>query len=192
MVGLLAGLATKTVTNFRAVQDVMKAVVIAGAMTIVSQLIFPPDSGSLLATLTLNLILLIVLMLVFAKAVHRDMAALEKQPVEVTEPKVRKRDTARSKVQQEITTETKEKRKTRKSIAGSVYVFVADGTPLYASLPASNNWIVWLEKGAELSPVEPLENVLSSVSKYGYYIDVIDKDGNRGFVTATAVKLKFS
>ena len=192
VVGLLAGLATKTVTNFRAVQDVMKAVVIAGAMTIVSQLIFPPDSGSLLATLTLNLILLIVLMLVFAKAVHRDMAALEKQPVEVTEPKVRKRDTARSKVQQEITTETKEKRKTRKSIAGSVYVFVADGTPLYASLPASNNWIVWLEKGAELSPVEPLENVLSSVSKYGYYIDVIDKDGNRGFVTATAVKLKFS
>ncbi|MDQ2693649.1 MAG: hypothetical protein M3Y68_16545, partial [Chloroflexota bacterium] len=76
--------------------------------------------------------------------------------------------------------------------ASSVYVFADEGTALYTSLPASNNWIVWLEKGAELSVVEPLEDVISSFAKYGYYIEVIDRQGNRGFVTVTAIKLKYS
>jgi serine/threonine protein kinase len=194
MVGLLAGLATKTVTNFRAFEDALKAAGITAIATIVSQLY--PDHGNLTGTLlTLNLILLIPLMLFFAIVVNRDRGALEKQRVEVKELKVRQRDTAQSQVHQEITrsaTGASVKRKTRKISTGSVCVFAADGTALYASLPASNNWIVWLEKGAELSPVEPLENVMSSISKYGYYIEVIDKNGNKGFVTATAVKIKYS
>jgi serine/threonine protein kinase len=188
VVGLVAGLATKTVTNFRAFQDILKAAAIAGGVTMLSQLIFSPYNVNLPGTLTLNLILLTLLMLVFAKALNRDKATFEKKPAQFKEGE----DTTRSRLQQESAAGTGGKRKTRKTSTGSVYVFAAEGTPLYASLPASNNWIVWLENGAELSSVEPLEDVISSVSKYGYYIEVIDKDGNRGFVTATAVKLKFS
>jgi hypothetical protein len=196
VVGLLAGLATKTVRNFRAFLDVLKAATIAASVTIASQIILGPDYGKLPGTLPLNLILLILLMLVFAKALNRDKATLEEEkPAEFKELKIRQRDTARSQVHQEFTrgaTRASVKRKTQKTSTGSVYVFAADGTALYASLPASNHWIVWLEKGAELSPVEPLVNVISSISKYGYYIEVIDKNGNRGFVTATAVKIKYS
>jgi len=188
VVGLLAGLATQTVTNFRAFQDILKAAAIVGGVTIISQLIFSTYNVNLPGTLTLNLIFLILLMLVFAKSVNRDKTTFEKKPAQFKEDE----DTTRSRLQQESAARTGGKRKTRKASTGSVYVFVAEGTPLYASLPASNNWIVWLENGAELSSVEPLEDVISSFSKYGYYIEVIDKDGNRGFVTATAVKLKFS
>jgi hypothetical protein len=127
-------------------------------------------------------------MLVFAKAVNRDRTTFEKKPAQFKEGE----DTTRSGLHQESAAGTGGKRKTRKTRTGSVYVFVAEGTPLYASLPASNNWIVWLENGAELSSVEPLEDIISSISKYGYYIEAIDKNGNRGFVSATAVKLKFS
>jgi len=71
-----------------------------------------------------------------------------------------------------------------------VYVIVEDGTPLYHSLPSSNNWTVWLEEGSPLAILESMKDAKLSIGKSGHYIEVADNQGNKGFVTATAVSFE--
>lgn len=69
-----------------------------------------------------------------------------------------------------------------------VYIIVEDGTPLYHSLPSSNNWTVWLKKGAKLTLKEPKEDA-SNIGKYGQFIEAIDNQGNEGYIAANAVSI---
>ena len=71
-----------------------------------------------------------------------------------------------------------------------VYVTVEDGTPLYHSLPSSNNWTIWLETGIQLAIRESIKDAKLSIGKSGHYIEVADNQGNKGFVTATAVSFE--
>ena len=68
-----------------------------------------------------------------------------------------------------------------------VYVILNDGIPLYHSLPSSNNWSVWLERGTQLSISGQIEEARLRIGKNGHYIEVEDSQGHKGFVTATAV-----
>ncbi len=68
-----------------------------------------------------------------------------------------------------------------------VYVILNDGTPLYQSLPTSNNWTAWLEKGSKLYITEPIEEVRQRIGKFGQYIEVLDEKGNEGYVRAATV-----
>ena len=67
-----------------------------------------------------------------------------------------------------------------------VYVTVDQGVPLYHSLPATNNWTVWLENGAKLILTKP-DEAKTSIGKYGHYIEVLDEKGNEGFVRASSI-----
>jgi tetratricopeptide (TPR) repeat protein len=73
--------------------------------------------------------------------------------------------------------------------SASVYVHIADGIPLYRSLPASDNWSVWLGKGSRLSLLTPAAST-ASIGRYGHYLQVVDSQGNTGYVAATTVSLE--
>jgi serine/threonine protein kinase/Tol biopolymer transport system component len=77
-----------------------------------------------------------------------------------------------------------------KSKTRFVYIIDEDGTPLYHSLPASNNWSIWLKKGARLSLTKPQDE--KRVGKFGQYIAVSDEMGNIGYVRAVTVSLESS
>jgi len=70
-----------------------------------------------------------------------------------------------------------------------VYVIVDEGIPLYQSLPASNNWVVWLEQGTRLVLTKASEDT-KSIGIFGHYIEVSDEQGNKGYVTATAISIE--
>jgi hypothetical protein len=194
LAGVFAGLTTKTIKDFHKYQDLLKAVGINSLIILIGIPILDLPNDEIIETLAWNSLLLIVLMVVFARTVRRDKVGLEKKGAEDEESKVSR--TPRSGYAQETTEkstrEASVKHKTRRTSVGSVYVFADDGTALYSSLPASNNWIVWLEKGSELTIVGPLEEAMASMRRFGYYIEVVDKNGNKGFVTATAVKIKYA
>jgi hypothetical protein len=196
--GIIVGLTIENIKSFRNYREIIKAVGINALIIILIFAIFYSkvdyDKPKLARELISNSIFLIVLMLLFANAVRRDNINPEKKVVKAEERKVAKRKPVRLRPTQETAKKSvyQGEYATQQSSVGIVYVFADDGTPLYRSLPASNNWIGWLEKGSELSTVLPVEDVISSLSKYGHYIEVVDKNGNKGFVTATAVKMKRS
>jgi hypothetical protein len=70
----------------------------------------------------------------------------------------------------------------------SVYVHTTEGIPLYRSLPASDNWSVWLGRGSRLSLLTPAAST-ASIGRYGHYLQVVDSQGNTGYVSATTVSL---
>jgi serine/threonine protein kinase len=194
LAGVFAGLTTKTIKDFHKYQDILKAVGINGLIILISFPILNLPTDKIIETIVWNSLLLIFLMVVFARTVKRDNVELEKRAAEVEENKVSR--TAQVRYPQETTKKSMREaaieQKTRQLSVGSVYVYADDGTALYSSLPASNNWIVWLEKGSELTIVGPLEEAMASMRRFGYYIEVVDKNGNKGFVTATAVKIKYT
>ncbi len=81
-------------------------------------------------------------------------------------------------------------RKEREVAARYIYVIADEGTPLYHSLPSSNNWTIWLEKGTQLAIMEPIKDTRLSIGKNGHYIEVADSQGNEGFVIATLVSFE--
>ena len=87
-------------------------------------------------------------------------------------------------------TRSASKTKLERPFAHFVFVIVEDGIPLYQSLPSSNNWRVWLGKGTRLTIAQPIRDALASLGKYGHYIEVTDKNGNEGYVAATAVSVE--
>ena len=189
--GIIAGFAT--IKNFQKYQDILKTVIINGLIIGISFAIFISFSENMATALTWNSIFLTLLMVVVLQALDRDRAEMRHQASTVNERKVNKSANTRLRNTQRATGKSRAKAGVKnQSPVSSVYVFVDDGTPLYSSLPASNNWIVWLEKGTELSVMEPSEEKMTRIKKHGYYIEVVDNKGNKGFVTATAVKIKYT
>jgi serine/threonine protein kinase len=97
----------------------------------------------------------------------------------------------------EISATRKNSRKPDTSQAGKtfqlsniVYVIAEDGIPLYASFPETR-WNIGVGYNEELSIVESLEDVQDSMEKYGHYIEVIDKHGNKGFVPARSISFEY-
>lgn len=67
-------------------------------------------------------------------------------------------------------------------------VIAEDGTPLYKSLPAYE-FLVWLKNGSLLSILnEPRNEAITRVGKFGHFFEVLDEEGNYGYVYAIAVK----
>jgi hypothetical protein len=71
----------------------------------------------------------------------------------------------------------------------SVYVHTTEGIPLYHSLPAVLSSTYWLDGGAKLTVIEPMEEALPKIGKLKQYIQVMDSQGNTGYVSATTVSL---
>lgn len=190
--GVITGFAT--IKNFQKYQDILKTVVITTLLIVVSFAIFMSFNDNMVIALTWNSIFLSLLMVVVLQTLDRASLGLQQNTIKVKKRTLNQRATTRSRNIQRSTrrSTTSKARVQNQSPVSSVYVFTDDGTPLYSSLPASNNWTIWLEKGTELSVTEPSEEKMSRIRKHGYYIEVVDNKGNKGFVTATAVKIKYT
>ncbi len=142
-------------------------------------------------------------LLLAEQKVEEERLATEKVETERTAAEETKQLLAKQKAVEERTSKDKveakriaekKRRVTEKSeelVAYSVYVIVADGIPLYPSLPSSNNWSVWLKKGAKLTMTRPIVS-MSSIGIFGHYIEVTDEEGNEGYVEANAVRMEQS
>lgn len=133
----------------------------------------------------------------FGKTNHLDMVLLEKKPaLDDTKPDENKTFLQTTSTTDEFRTVTpkkthltgrKKSEKPKKTLSRLVYIIAEDGAPLYQSLPSSINWVVWLKKGSKVSIVDAMD--YDRIGKYGHYIFVSDKQGNEGYVTATAISV---